>query len=88
MRCGSHANTRRGIGRRTWRRPDVGRVRLRHRNHATLGGASIMIAGACMSRISTTVLAWRSSTVTATILSRRAPDCDLLVRRRIARKCA
>ena len=36
---------------------------------AALSGASVIMAGACMSRISMTVLAWRSSTVTATILS-------------------
>ena len=50
-------------------RAELGRVRPRHRNHVTLSGASVIMAGACMSRISTTVLAWRSSTVTATILS-------------------
>ena len=34
-----------------------------------VSGASVNIAGACLSRISSTTLAWRSSTVTATTLS-------------------
>ena len=38
-------------------------------DHATFSGASVIMAGACMARISMTVLAWRSFTVTATTLS-------------------
>jgi hypothetical protein len=40
-----------------------------HLAHATLSGASVMMAGACMVRIPRTALAWRSSTITATTLS-------------------